>query len=201
MRYFNSQFRPIVFFTALAATGLFTAQAATLTPVSGDISYNVLIPAVIPSVNGTAVLSFNDPAPIGLLVAVESGPFPNSVLLLTDEGLSEFVSLTFDFASAASIDSSVFIPAAGTSLTTLTNPLLVALLAPSVFRFDFSDAVPIGDAVLFQFLFAGAEIRLGEPVPEPASWMLAGVGLLAALTKLVSTRRKNDGPRKSQVSW
>lgn len=159
------------------------ANAATLTLNSGALNFNFVTPSNIGSVNGAAVLDFNDPSPLGTLTVTDNGAaFPNAILFGVNNGATELIEMTFNFASLVLVGNDVFIPVTATPSTPLTDPFLISLLAPSVFQFTVSGQSDLGGGnTLTQFSFVAASVETPAAVPEPATWMLTAAAGMAAL--------------------
>jgi hypothetical protein len=139
------------------------------------LEYRVALPLGVAEVRGTAGLGVNDPAFIGAVVASDNGgPTPNARLLTVDLGATQAVLQVFDFANSVSVGPDVFIPVVGTPLSPLTDPALIALLQPYIYRFSFTTEVPVAGGSVFVFSFIDAVSA--SSIPEPASLGLVPMG-------------------------
>src|SRR6185503_11377930 len=118
-----------------------SAEAAPImAPIAGDILGTIVILDAAPTspifdVNGFAIVAVVDlPSltPLGSGFLVGSDPtIPQSNLLLLNEGPTEAMNLSFDFASSVFGGSLWAVPVTGTAITPVTHPALVGFLGPN----------------------------------------------------------------------
>ena len=174
-------------FSFLALSSCAPLSAATLNLLTGSLEYYFASPSGVSEIRGTAGLAVNDPGFIGAILSSDNGaPFPNATLTSVDLAITQSVLQTFDFANQVLIGTDVFIPVIGVPLSPLTEPALVSILKPIVYRFSLTDQVPDGNGgTVFVFSFQDAA---SSSVPEPASVAFASMGVAA----LFFVKRRNS---------
>ena len=165
------------------ATG--NAFGTTIAPAAGLFTASVSMPGDLLSIlsidlRSTAVLDVSNPASLGLVQSTDfAGAAPNSVIFTTNIPPSELVSLTFNTAGAIQSTNllALTINATASALTPITDPALAALNGSFTANFAFAGSSPTDTGFVLVYNLTSI---VGSDVPEPATFALMGLGLLAA---------------------
>jgi len=134
---------------------------------------------------------FDDSIPVLLstLYGTDLGaPFPNAIWGIGNLGPTEYGLLTFDTSSITLLPGAFSVLADFAPATAFTDPGLLALVGQHLATFRFVEAIPFNESVVA--IYSLNSLTRQSEVPEPASALLLGSGLLLAAAYRTSRRRR-----------
>ena len=195
----RSKFFALITLAVLAIGPMTTAGKAAIVTIldSGTANVGVALTPDLSTILATdfraaATLGVVDTSTLSVLSIVfatdDSAPFPNATWGLLNLGFTELGFLTFDTATANIVNG-------GATYTVLadfiggpfTDPGLDALLGQHLATFQLVDVVPLASSVVAIYAFESL-VKVDE-VPEPASIMLFGSGVLLLSGLRLRTRK------------
>ena len=132
----------------VVGAGIGPGEAASITPVSGDLEVNLIVDIATITilafdVRGTHSFLVSDPGPVGFVLAtdlfdlVTPAPFPNAALRVINSAFDQNIILAFDAGSVVVPGPLLTVEATGFPIGAVTDPALSAFLGPLLFSFLF----------------------------------------------------------------
>jgi hypothetical protein len=181
------------------------AQAASIVPTSDTVLGNFAIDFVggtqTLTITGAALGDVVDGAVVNSgIVSADAVPGTTDALFfdLVDEALQ----FDFNLATQSGLGTGMFtVLAAGTPLTAINDPSLAEFLVPNntalflilgepVFTFDPQTQAPLSALFTYSLESITSPTQV-QPIPEPATMGLVGMGILAAARSRHARRKKN----------
>ena len=185
----------------MASTAAYAAPILVTTSdgVIGTFTVDFVASTTTTTITGASPADVNNPAPvISGVITADAAPADDDALFF--DLVDQLVLFDFDLASSAGLGTPVWtLLVGGSAATPISDPALMAFLVPNntglftllgepIFTTD-EQGAPISAVFTYALDSIAAPTQV-EPIPEPATLGLVGMGILAA-ARSRKARRKN----------